>query len=345
MRLTTPTARRPGVTLIEVLVAIFVMALGLMALLTLFPLGALSMAQAIKDERTADEAYNVAAVTRAYWKVALESNPADPDNPIDQAMLNPEPGVMPDRTGNTGPSYPVYVDVFGAPPTGAYAGNWGSWLAQQLYGVPRRSLSGPYLNVQPPYNNTNITLSLFSLLDDLAFQNGTATNPPSREGRYSAALFLRRGNCTESRFVDVTAIVYSGRALEFSPDLSPTGETQYTTAQNPNDPNPNPPHGFVAGNNTVQVVYNGTRPTLRRGDWVMDAWMYDQSGNPQSPFVNEPPHGYFYRVVSVNDVIVNGSPGLELELQNPAKASTPAGSPVLVLDNVVEVFDKPTMGP
>jgi hypothetical protein len=44
---------RFGVTLIEVLSAIFVTGIGLLAILVLFPLGALSMAQAIKDDRTA----------------------------------------------------------------------------------------------------------------------------------------------------------------------------------------------------------------------------------------------------------------------------------------------------
>ena len=34
--------RRRGITLIEVLVAIFIMAIGLLAILTLFPLGALA---------------------------------------------------------------------------------------------------------------------------------------------------------------------------------------------------------------------------------------------------------------------------------------------------------------
>ena len=42
-----------GSTLIEVLVAILVMGVGLLALLTLFPLGALDMAEAIPDDRTA----------------------------------------------------------------------------------------------------------------------------------------------------------------------------------------------------------------------------------------------------------------------------------------------------
>src|SRR2546421_599817 len=54
--------RRSATTLVEVLVAIFVTAIGLLALLALFPLGALTMAQAIKDDRTAHAAGNAAAV-------------------------------------------------------------------------------------------------------------------------------------------------------------------------------------------------------------------------------------------------------------------------------------------
>src|SRR5438105_4707990 len=56
---------RTGATLTEVLVAIFVMAIGLLALLTLFPLGALSMAQAIKDNRTAHSGKNAFAIAGA----------------------------------------------------------------------------------------------------------------------------------------------------------------------------------------------------------------------------------------------------------------------------------------
>ena len=55
-------ANEAGVALLEVLAAIFVMGVGLLALLTLFPLGALEMAQAIKDDRTAAVADNAAAL-------------------------------------------------------------------------------------------------------------------------------------------------------------------------------------------------------------------------------------------------------------------------------------------
>jgi Tfp pilus assembly protein PilV len=58
--------RRPAVTLIEVLVSMFIMAIGMLALLVLFPLGAISMGQALKDDRcasTASMAENVAIAT------------------------------------------------------------------------------------------------------------------------------------------------------------------------------------------------------------------------------------------------------------------------------------------
>src|SRR5713101_4656546 len=68
------TQTRTGATLTEVLVAIFVMAIGLLALLTLFPLGALSMAQAIKDDRTAHSAKNAYAIAWTYFNANLVGN-------------------------------------------------------------------------------------------------------------------------------------------------------------------------------------------------------------------------------------------------------------------------------
>src|SRR5437660_11496786 len=65
---------RPAATLVEVLVAIFVTAIGLLALLTLFPLGALSMAQAIKDDRTAHSAKNANAIFWTYFNANLVGN-------------------------------------------------------------------------------------------------------------------------------------------------------------------------------------------------------------------------------------------------------------------------------
>jgi Tfp pilus assembly protein PilV len=63
-----------GITLVEVLVAIFVSGIGLLALLTLFPLGALELAQAVKDDRTAAVAANAKAVSEAGKALLARTN-------------------------------------------------------------------------------------------------------------------------------------------------------------------------------------------------------------------------------------------------------------------------------
>jgi Prokaryotic N-terminal methylation motif len=57
--------QRAGITLIEVLFAIFIAGVGLLALLTLFPLGVSEMAQAIKDDRAGKLATDATALGQA----------------------------------------------------------------------------------------------------------------------------------------------------------------------------------------------------------------------------------------------------------------------------------------
>jgi len=57
--------KQAGVTLLEILVVIYITGVGLLALLRLFPLGALEMARAIKDDRTAEIAAKASALSAA----------------------------------------------------------------------------------------------------------------------------------------------------------------------------------------------------------------------------------------------------------------------------------------
>jgi prepilin-type N-terminal cleavage/methylation domain-containing protein len=57
--------RRTGMTLMEVLIAIFVMGIGLLGVMALFPLGAASMARAIKADRAGHAAANARAIAIA----------------------------------------------------------------------------------------------------------------------------------------------------------------------------------------------------------------------------------------------------------------------------------------
>ncbi len=61
-------ADRSGVTLTEVLVAMFVMAIGMISLLTLFPLGAMQVGQALRDDRATQLARQADAYIRQTWR-------------------------------------------------------------------------------------------------------------------------------------------------------------------------------------------------------------------------------------------------------------------------------------
>ena len=67
------STRSAGVTLVEVLVAIFITGVGMLALLTLFPLGALDMARAIKDDRTAAVAKRAQAFSQSGEELLSET--------------------------------------------------------------------------------------------------------------------------------------------------------------------------------------------------------------------------------------------------------------------------------
>ncbi|MFL5329639.1 MAG: hypothetical protein ACJ8C4_12070 [Gemmataceae bacterium] len=76
--------KRTATTLIEVLISIFIMALGLVALLTLFPVGATTMAKGVQNERAAQVAASAASQFRMYWKRLCD----------DAASLNSNDGTM-----------------------------------------------------------------------------------------------------------------------------------------------------------------------------------------------------------------------------------------------------------
>ena len=133
--------RRPAVTLMEVLIAMFIMAIGMMALLALFPVGAVSMAQALKDDRCA-----YASVMAE--NVAIANNLRYGDLVVNTALASSASGL-------------VYVD--------AYAG-------QQIPVQPTLGFVGASLipRVSPSFVGTSLQLAdrWLSLPDDITFNQG-----------------------------------------------------------------------------------------------------------------------------------------------------------------------------
>ena len=150
---------------------------------------------------------------------------------------------------------------------------------------------------------------------------------------------LRRPRFSDRSIVDLSVVVYSGRALVGDLGERPFGNVRF-------DPN----------SNVVSLFYTGEKPRIRNGSWILDATLVKPlpapAGDPRGVIFQADPHGFFYRVVNVTEPSGNQ---LDLELQTrprldttdthrivpilPGQAQAGYGV-VLVLDNVVEVFDK-----
>ena len=127
--------RRPGLTLVEVLTALFILALGVIAILTLFPLGAIQMAQAIRDSRSTESAFNADSYMRTHWKTyVVEPRHADRGLSIPSSTRSTTRTALarrlcrPPSAASRG--YPVAVDPMGfyARPTPSNPGATQNWV-------------------------------------------------------------------------------------------------------------------------------------------------------------------------------------------------------------------------
>jgi hypothetical protein len=349
--------RRAGITLTEVLVAIFVMGIGLISLLTLFPLGALNMAQSIKDDRCAQASNNADALFRIYWRQVGELAQANPTlwdtDPTLSALDNPaltdtaapvstftnlyqlsQTGVPP----YVGPGYPVVLDPIGHAARGSGTGP----VVIRVAGNATAALSGliPRRNYLPaPSSGTLINQAIRSctLLDDITFGPTGAPTPVTttnqtveRQGRYNWAFLIQKPDVSQRDTVSLTTIVYSGRV----PDLVPANsEVKYSgrggTGASVNDAIAR----LVVGSTRVQINYGHAsrpKPNVRKGGWVMDGSVG------------------MYRTAGGADVIGSLSTltGSGRQISVPA-ALNPPEAPILNADfyRVIAVEDLPTGGP
>jgi prepilin-type N-terminal cleavage/methylation domain-containing protein len=345
--------RRQGVTLMEVLVAIMITGIGLLALLTLFPLGALEMVQSVKDDRCGHVKHNAASII----------NMLDTRLDVyirDNGMLNPA-GILPPATLNPplpamnnpadpnylsyqeSVSYPVIIDANG---WAANQGNpaWQNWIGGQVGLAPRRMTlkeldparsPDPVFTGAAPLPIGVASLAQYQkmqryrysvLLDDIYFHRdqedymGQACPPIAvgggvvdRNSNWSWAYMLQMPRVRLPSVVDLTVIVYNNRPL----DEAQAGENVFTAKYDP-----------VAKIITLQWPQGTDPPDVSIGSWIMDPGMAPN------------PRGDFYRVVDVtqNGANAAGMNSMDVEVLTPPKRSGLAVA--IVMSNVVEVFKR-----
>jgi prepilin-type N-terminal cleavage/methylation domain-containing protein len=269
--------QRRGVTLTEVLVAVFVLGLSLVALMTLFPLGASNMAQAIQDDRAAQCAANAAALLRTSWRAAVDNGTVD---------VNLETTLASNKA--------VYFDPYGA---------------LSFTGAAQTSVAGAGTMPRAGVAGLNLTQAQrwFSLLDEMTFNtNGTLSltgNSASRRPDYSWAYVLRMlgspnppvgGQPAQyARALDYSVVVYKGRPFASTAGLTPVGETSVGVSS------------ATAG--STSITFAGLPATFKKGMWVLDGtngYFYQATGvNGNIVEVNNPIRVGFATAVIIDGVV------------------------------------------
>lgn len=364
------TTRRPGVTLIEVLIATGILAVGMLAIMALFPIGAVSMARAINQNRAADHAANSDAIFRYYWKKAwidpngggvrssayeaygytVIANPGTQGEEMIPLLDRKQPIVPGAIMTNTQqadiapsasqPSYPVLVDPIGY----ATQVSFGPANKLQVSGsaiLPARcSLLAAELDVNAP---ARTRIRLTTLLDDMSWDvNGepsATTGQLDRGGRYTCAWMIQRPKNNIPHEVRLTVLVFGGR----SPTDTPSAETAFQVSPQNGGGVFNYFDGIDPKPNTIVVNGVQTMPNIRRGSWVGFSLLIAPQGGTPYPTLD------FYRVTSITDDIAN-SGKLALELEQPLRSYSTAtivghnggsfGGTVVFFDNLLEVFDR-----
>ncbi len=258
--------RRAGISLTEVLVALFIMAIGVIGVLTMFPVGAVQMGQALKDQRCAEATTQADAYLRWYWRHEIVEKPANSE-PLWSSLNSPSAkyeDIPSDQL--TKPSPPVFVD-----PMGAVAG-----AGATVTGAPNIQRVSLKLITDPPSDNRTFSLRTCTLLDGFTYDdNGTPT--AEREDRYNWLWTVQRPSNAQKFRANMNVVVFNQRVHLFLPPNSEQSKTATFT------------------DNSTTVMLGGAITGLQKGGWLMDA----------STTSNNVQLCDFYRVVSVtNDTAV-----------------------------------------
>lgn len=302
--MTTAKKHRPGVTLMEVLVTIFIMGLGMISLLTLFPVGAVSVGRALKDDRAASAAINADGIA---WAQDLRNDPLV----TSVASFNSGSGVYVDPFGYLVDTNPTKT-VGGVPGITRTTMSLRNWTL-----TPGQRPASTQLGTAPYVGEPN---RWCSLLDDIQFKNDgepdTSSGSVQRYGKYTWAWLLRQQQAgTTLQGIRAWVVVYRDRVTNL-PTAPPAGQSETPLTVN------NAFGGVDIQTNSVTV--NGTNLSLRTGAWVLDVTTYGTI----TP-------GYFYRVVDWYVDTTNGVTTIQLENTPQAAATT-----FVLMDSVVEVFDR-----
>lgn len=337
----THATRRPGLSVLEVMTAMFVAALGMLSLLSLFPLGAVQMGQALRDARAAETVAQADTHMRLWWqRDVVERTPGAEDRGFN-ALDNPNNtfdgahpfGTVPVAATDTNPSYPLAVDALGWQARnglGTRQSRLAGGAAAPTNGLlPRRSLDW----VLGSGNPAAFSFRVATMMDDLTFNQVAlpynddtvaATNAAlavDRQGRYNWLAIVQRPVNANRHVADLKVAVFDARP----PGIAPIDAEQVFA----------PTGGSGVGSS--QIVLNvgaANRPEyLKAGSWVLDGTLTNTGVR----------NAVWYRLQAIDkDTLPNA---YILDLQTPLVRPVGTGSQIYTFKGLLEVFDRPQLAP
>lgn len=346
MVMSSPLHRRRGLTLVESLVAMFVAALAMISLLALFPLGALQMAQALKDARCTETATNADALMRTYWATEVLERQNDTNLPSPQLLGSGKPvfvdpigfvtqpdnlvGLPPNQSKSVaGMTVVVTVNVSGVPTPTTFAQ------------IPRTTLNN--------MGTQAARLRFCSLLDDMTFDLGgqpvRSGNVVERAARYNWMAVLQRPLAGSGTSSNMSILVFDGRSPSFTPlgsevdypgwdDVTPSPATPPGTFAGGG---PSPRYSvIVPGSSTISLKFvPGTvNPAIAKGRWL-------GVFTPGRQLLT------FHRVTSVTESQQSNTLGnvavYTCDLQTPISPNHATTATALTFTGLAEVFERPQL--
>jgi hypothetical protein len=319
--------RRAGTSLVEVLVTIGILGIGLTSVIALFPMAAITLSGALRDDRTA----TCAGTADGFIRDIHQRNVVEPPTLVPpQPILEPYFWAMDGNTGNAAtalpapgpnePSYPVFIDPMGvaARGTSAPVGDGG------FTKIPRVTLLT--IASQPAANQPNLALRLCSQMDGLSYSDDgiVQTGANMRELRYNWLWVVQRPVNRDRNTATLKIVVFDKRVHLYAP---PGQEAVY-------------PNTIFTPGTTAVIV--SAAADVRKGSWVMDGTITPASVSFGSGSAIR--HANFYRVLSVTDL---GNGTYALELHTPitrvdGQFGAYTGN-LVVMPAVADVYERPML--
>ena len=361
----------------EVLIATFILAVGLVAIMALFPIGAVNMARAINQDRSATHGVNSDAMFRYYWKQAW-NNPnggtvwgtatdayANSQEPVFQFLqTHPIWGTIP--AASSQPSFPVlvnpvgYLTKTGGDQTSIAYGSVGAPIlavrttlrrcvnypaaSQNPVMIPGYS-TGPFdpnwPNLPQPYPSIiNSVVRVTTLQDDMSFAKPNDGSTAAVNGEPAVRRADRPRRAVQRGLADPAAAERrAGRGERHRPRLRRPVADRHAVVR---DGLPGR-HPAAGQGDCGEHRQPGAGFAARHVGGVLDARPRPDQSDVEDVF--QPrllPHR--------RDQQRQSEPELSLDIKTPIKTSSSYADPqgnytglIVVFDNLVEVFDRGTV--